>query len=145
MHVTQQFWDQIRDHETSFFNSNEDISIISPNPFLLNSKKIFFLGKILFWCLIHNGAWPHWMHKFHFQYMFNININYIQILKEINSHIYEITKSIENFHEELKPDRIIGLKEWGIGYNLQVKFLYLFLVILYLLLFNFNFIYRKFI
>ena len=66
--------------------------------------------------------------------MFNMNINYIQILKEINSQIYEITKSIENFHEELKPGKIIGLNEWGIGYNLQVNFYIFFSYIIFIII-----------
>ena len=112
MHVTQKFWDEIKDYEIPFFNnSNNDLFIISANPILLTSKKLVTLGKILFWCLIHNGAWPHWIHKFHFQFMFSLKINYINVLKEINPHIYEIIRSIRNFREELKPGKIIGLGE----------------------------------
>lgn len=122
MHVTQQFWDQLKDHEISFFNFNNDLSIISPNPILLNTKKLVLLGKILFWCFIHNGAWPHWLHKFHFQFMFDMDINYIHVLKEISPQVYEITRSIENCREELSPGKIIGLQEWGMVYNLQVIF-----------------------
>jgi len=107
------------------------------------------LGKILFWCLIYNGAWPHWIHKFHFQFMFGLKINYINVLKEINPHVYEIIRLIRNFRKELKPGKIIGLGEWGLMYNLQVIFNFYFelSVILYLLLLlNFyNFIYRKLI
>ncbi len=121
MHVTQQFWDQIKLYDDpTFFISNDDVFIISSNPLLLNSTKLITLGKTLFWCLIHNGAWPHWLHKFHFRYMFEMNINYVQILKEIQPQIYEIIRSIENLNEELKPGMITGLYDWGLTYNLQV-------------------------
>ncbi|GES79894.1 hypothetical protein GLOIN_2v1469659 [Rhizophagus clarus] len=118
MHVTQQFWDQIKNDE-SLFISNNDTFFISPNPLYLHFKKFTIIGKLLFWCLIHNGAWPHWLHKFHFRYIFNIEINYIQILKEIQPQVYGIIQSIRNFNEELKPGKIIGLNEWGYKYNLQ--------------------------
>jgi hypothetical protein len=85
MHVTQQFWDQIKNCDNlPLFISNDDTFIISSSPFLLSTKKIYVLGKALFWCLIHNGAWPHWLNKFHFRYMFEMDIDYIQILKESN-------------------------------------------------------------
>jgi hypothetical protein len=120
MHVTQKFWDQIKNYEPSLFNSNDEFFIVSSSPFLLNSKKLFLLGKILFWCLIHNGAWPHWLHKFHFRYMFDIDVNYVQILKEINTQVHAIVELIENLNEELTLGKIIGLGDWGLGYNLQV-------------------------
>jgi hypothetical protein len=121
MHVTQQFWDQIKSDESSaLFISNNDTFFISSNPLHLHSKKFIIIGKLLFWCLIHNGAWPHWLHKFHFRYIFDIEINYTRILKEIQPQVYEIIRLIENFNEELKPGKIIGLDEWGFRYNLQV-------------------------
>ena len=121
MHVTQQCWDQIKNNdEFPLFISNDNNYVISSNPLLLRSKEFITLGKLLFWSLIHNGAWPHWLHKFHFKYMFEMNINYIQILKEIQPNIFEITKMIENLNEELKPGKIIGLEDWGFVYNLQV-------------------------
>ena len=126
MHVTQQFWDQIKDYEcaefgnASLFIPQDDTYIISSNPLLLHSNNFIILGKLLFWSLIHNGAWPHWLHKFHFKLIFKIDINHIQILREVQPQIYEIIRNIENFNEELRPGRILGLKDWGIEYNLQV-------------------------
>jgi hypothetical protein len=126
MHVTQQFWDQIKNYECeefgngSLFISHNDTFIISPNPILLHSNNFIILGKLLFWCLIHNGAWPHWLHKFHFQLIFEIEINYIQILEDIQPQIYQIIKILKDFNEELKPGKILGLKDWGLEYNLQV-------------------------
>ena len=68
--------------------------------------------------------------------MFDLEINYINVLKEINPHVYEMINSIRNFHEELRPGKIIGLYDWGLTYNLQVIFNFYFelSVILYLLL-----------
>jgi hypothetical protein len=122
MHVTQQLWDQIKDYDDLqlLFVTNNDTSIISSNPFFLHSKAFFYLGKMLFWSLIHDGAWPHWLNKFHFRYIFEMKINYIQILEEIQPLVFEITKSIEKINEELRPWLVAGLNEWGIQYNLQV-------------------------
>jgi hypothetical protein len=147
MHVTQQFWDQIKNDGSSLFISNDDAFLISPNPLHLHSKKFTIIGKLLFWCMIHNGAWPHWLHKFHFRYIFDLKINYIQILREIQPQVYEIIKLIENLNEELKPGKINGLNEWGYTYNLQViciLFLTIFIVQLLLNFYNF-FINRKLI
>ena len=148
MHVTQQLWDQLKENEELFI-PNDNIFTISSSPFLLHARKYITIGKLLFWCLIHNGAWPHWLHQFHFRYIFDIEINYIKVLEEIQPQIYEITKSIRNLNDnELRPGKVVGLNEWGFRYNLQVIFnLFNCIIIIILLLIKliYNFINKKLI
>ena len=98
---------------------------------MIYTQKLQLIGKMLFWCLIHNGAWPHWMDNFHFKFMFDMHIDYIQIIKYLQPSIYKIIEKILNYEEELKPLVIEGLNEWAIQYGFQV-------IIIYYLLYNFG-------
>ena len=98
---------------------------------MIYTQKLQFIGKVLFWCLIHNGAWPHWMDNFHFEFMFDMHIDYVQIIKYLQPSIYKIIEKILNYEEELKPLVIEGLNEWAIQYGFQV-------IIIYYPLYNFG-------
>ena len=63
--------------------------------------------------------------------MFDMHIDYIQIIKYLQPSIYKIIDKILNYEEELKPLVIEGLNEWAIQYGFQV-------IIIYYLLYNFG-------
>jgi len=134
LHVTQHFWDQIRDYTfedcgniklfDTIFDTNDENYLVISNPLVIYTQKLEFIGKMLFWCLIHDGAWPHWMDNFHFKFMFEMHINYIQIIKYLQPSIYNVIERILNCEEKLKPLSIEGLNEWATQYGLQVIIIY---------------------
>lgn len=127
--MTQHFWDQIRDYTFEdcgsklFDTSNEKYLVVS-NPLAIFTQKLQFIGKMLLWCLIHDGAWPHWMDNFHFKFMFKMHIDYIQTIKYLQPSVYKIVEKILNCEEELKPSIIEGLNDWAIQHELQVIIIY---------------------
>lgn len=86
---------------------------------------------MLFWCFIHNGAWPHWLDNFHFKFMFDMHVDYLGIVEYLQPSVYKIIEKILNCEEELKPLVIEGLNEWAIQHGFQV-------IIIYFLLYNFG-------
>jgi len=126
LHVTQRFWDQIKDYifedygNIKLFDTSGENFLIVSNPFVIYTQKLQFIGKLLFWCLLHNGAWPHWIDDFHFKFMFEMHIDYIQTIKHLQPSVYKIVEKILNYEGELKPSIIEGLYEWAIQYGFQV-------------------------
>ena len=131
LHVTQQFWDKIKDYtfedcgNIKLFDTSSEKYLIVSNPLVIYTQKLQLIGKLLFWCLIHNGAWPHWIDDFHFKFMFGIHVDYIQIIEYLQPSVYKIIEKILNCEEELKPSIIEGLNEWAIQYGLQVTVIFI--------------------
>ncbi|GBC11219.2 uncharacterized protein OCT59_025640 [Rhizophagus irregularis] len=86
LHVIQKFWDQIKDYK---FGD-------------CGNTKLFDTRKLLFWCLIHDGAWPHWIDNFHFKFIFEMEIDYIQVIENLQPNVYKIIEKILDYEEELK-------------------------------------------
>ncbi|CAG8689124.1 22975_t:CDS:2 [Rhizophagus irregularis] len=95
LHVIQKFWDQIKDYK---FGD-------------CGNTKLFDTRKLLFWCLIHDGAWPHWIDNFHFKFIFEMEIDYIQVIENLQPNVYKIIEKILDYEEELK----LGMIEMDIA------------------------------
>ncbi|CAB5181155.1 unnamed protein product [Rhizophagus irregularis] len=112
LHVTQKFWDQIRDYKfgdcgnTKLFDISHETYLVIANPLTIYKKTLKLIGKLLFWCLIHDGAWPHWIDNFHFKFIFEMEINYIQVIENLQPNVYKIIEKIVDYEEELKPGMI---------------------------------------
>jgi len=126
------------------FNKGYETCIIAPNQLASYSQMYKLIGKLLFWCLIHNAAWLHWLDNFHFEFMFETNADYLEIIKNLQPNIYKIIEKVLNYNEDLELRNIEGLNEWAIQHELQVSIIYNFLInylLKFIIIFN-NLIYK---
>jgi hypothetical protein len=64
------------------------------NGLIDNSNDCQFLGKLLFWTMLHNGYWPQWLNKMHIQYIFEDPIVSTKLLKQHNKPLYSLYNQI---------------------------------------------------
>jgi hypothetical protein len=57
------------------------------------------IGKLLFWCWLHHGSWPRWLHQMHMTYTFEgvepIIPSCFDILKEYIPILYNLALDIK--------------------------------------------------
>ena len=95
--------------------------IIVPNSILLVHYNAYYhLGRLIFWCLIHELPFPTWFHEFHLNYIMDIPLNYNTLLQEINTSINDMIEKIKNCENNI--NNILELKEWALNRNIQVYF-----------------------
>jgi hypothetical protein len=108
---------------------------LAENQTSIDDKFGFVLGKLLIWCLLHGGAWPSWLHSMHLHYIYDENINYIEIFKELNPHIYDYIKKLESGDNSYIKDVIDFAKHYNenVSYFIINFFAYYYKVFKYLI------------
>nr|CAG8546384.1 9550_t:CDS:2 [Entrophospora candida] len=92
--MTQYFWDNIEFLQPEWFNNGmiaEDMIVVDEMP--------LYLGKLMFWCFIHHGAWPKWFDPFQIEYIMGAPIDVNERLKEKNRYLYKIFSGLKNQDE----------------------------------------------
>jgi hypothetical protein len=79
-------WNELRTKEVnggSIFDG-DDVLFIRLNNELDTWNYAESIGKLLFWCWLHHGSWPRWLHQMHMTFMFEgvESISCLEILKE---------------------------------------------------------------
>jgi hypothetical protein len=90
------------------FDDGENVLFIKYN----NESTIWrypeIIGKGLFWCWLHNGAWPRWLHPMHMIYAIEgeEQINCIDVLKEYVPYLHNF---VINLQSNSRDDNILSL------------------------------------
>jgi len=96
--------------------------VIVPNSILLHHNAYYHLGRLIFWCLIHELPFPTWLHEFHFNYIMDFSLDYNTLLQETNKTISNMVEKIQS--NENNINEISELEEWALHRNIQVYLLY---------------------
>lgn len=74
-------------------------------------------GKALFWCWLHQGAWPRWLHQMHMIYVIygEEQINCFDVLREYLPHIYGFVMDLQS---NLRNNELLSL--WATNINKSV-------------------------
>ena len=101
------------------YNTDSGILFIGDNykyvdhsPTHLEFDFIYLTGKILFWTLIHGGAWPVWLHPYHINFFLGFKINFIDIFQEIQPNLYKIANQIKTDNSVYNQ-----IKDWWLNYR----------------------------
>lgn len=99
------------------FDDGENTFFIKYNNESTEWKYPEIIGKALFWCWLHQGAWPKWLHKMHLVYVIygEENINAVNILGEYIPYLHEF---VINLQSDLRSNDKLSL--WAITRNKNV-------------------------
>jgi hypothetical protein len=121
--VAQSFFDEIKtfifeklgatkiiDNENGYYFLNNDIILYVNNYY-------YIFGKILFWTLLHNGSWPHYLHQYLFKILFGEDINYIDVANSLSPSLKNLISKLgkKNDNEDDKD-----LELWCERISIQV-------------------------
>jgi len=98
--ATEFFWEKLKVDNFDggrLFDDGENVLFMKYN----NESNVWkypeTIGKALFWCWIHQGAWPTWIHPMHLTYIIDgeNQINVIDVLKEYIPYLYNFVIELQ--------------------------------------------------
>ncbi|PKC12035.1 hypothetical protein RhiirA5_397138 [Rhizophagus irregularis] len=96
---TELLWNQLKTknlHGGIIFDG-DSVLFIRSNPDIDMWNYAESVGKLLFWCWLHHGSWPRWLHQMHMNYIFEgiDSISYFDILKEYIPLLYKLALDVK--------------------------------------------------
>ncbi|UZO08631.1 uncharacterized protein OCT59_028884 [Rhizophagus irregularis] len=119
--TTEFFWEKIKTENVNggrLFDDGENTFFIKYNNESTEWKYPEIIGKALFWCWLHQGAWPKWLHKMHLVYVIygEENINAVNILGEYIPYLHEFVIDLQS---GLRSNDKLSL--WAITRNKNIE------------------------
>lgn len=92
-------WNELRGKKVNggcIFDGDE-VSFIRLNHELDTWKYAESIGKLLFWCWLHHGSWPRWLHPMHMSFIFEgtESIPCFDVLKEYIPFLHQLALDIK--------------------------------------------------
>ncbi|GET03021.1 hypothetical protein GLOIN_2v1837680 [Rhizophagus clarus] len=119
--TTESFWEKIKTENVNggrLFDDGENTFFIRYNNESTEWKYPEIIGKALFWCWLHQGTWPKWLHKMHLVYVIygEENINTVNILGEYIPYLHDFVIDLQS---DLRNNDKLSL--WAITRNKNIE------------------------
>ena len=105
-------WSELRTKEVNggCIFDGDNILFIRFNPELDVWNYAESIGKLLFWCWMHHGSWPRWLHPMHMTFIFEgtTSILCLDILKEYIPYLHQMAIDVK-INPFLQASKIV---EW---------------------------------
>jgi len=120
-HYTQYLWDTLKTYyfcDSLLFDGNE-VCLIQQTSDIDDWNLAETVGKLLFWCFIHQGSWPRYIDPLHFQYIIE-GENAICCSSALEEHIpylHSLMRKVKhNLHEDEEIEEWAGSRKIDVSY-----------------------------